>query len=97
MKKNILIATILSAQLFATDYTTFTDDDLFNSRGTIVSDDRDAFRSEVQSRMQTLSPEERSLYQGSGSGTKTQQKLRDGSGGGNMYKGSRGGGGGGRR
>jgi uncharacterized membrane protein YgcG len=88
MKRKILIATILTVQLFAVDYSTFTNDELFNTRGTVSTDDRDAFRSEMSSRMQTLTPEERTSMRGSKSG------ARDGSGAGS---GNKRGGGGGRR
>lgn len=98
MRKKILIATILSVQLFAIDYSTFTNDELFDARGTVATEDRDLFKSEMKSRMQSLTPEERATYRGtgvnsgSGNGTMTRSQLKDGSGSGNMYKGSRGGG-----
>jgi len=94
MKKKILLATILTTQLFAIDYSTFTNDELFDAKGTVASEDRAAFQDEMKSRMQSLTPDERSALRGtsSGDGKGTMQRLKDGSGSGNMYKGSRGGG-----
>ncbi|MBT3298924.1 MAG: DUF1104 domain-containing protein [Campylobacteraceae bacterium] len=86
MKKRILISTVLLAvELCATDYSTFTNDELFNSRGTVTAENREAFKDEMQSRMQSLTPEERSSYRGSesrsgGSANGTMSRLRDGSG-----------------
>lgn len=84
MKKLFLILAI-SASLFAADYTSMSAQELSNVRGSVPTEDRDAFKSAMQSKMQALSPEERASYranQNSSSGTK--------SGSGNMYKCSKG-------
>jgi hypothetical protein len=84
------MATIfMFSTLFAADYTSLTTDELNALKGTISPEDRDAFKSEMQSRMQSLTPEERATYRSS-NGSGNGQMLRDGTGSGNMYKGSRG-------
>jgi hypothetical protein len=97
MKKFISILILSSIFLFATDYSSMSIDELANMRGNIPTEDRDAFKNAWQSKTQYLSPEEKISYMeakrtGSenGKGTMTRQRLKDGSGGGNMYKGSRG-------
>lgn len=105
--KRLLTITLLASSVFAVDYSTMSIDELSSLRGTVPIEERAAFRDAFQTKMQTLTPEERSTYR-NGMGTQdrtmsqTQQRLRDGSGAGsmNMYKGTKGGfggGGGGRR
>lgn len=97
MKKLLLISTLLASMLYATDYSNMSIDELNSLRGSVPTEDRDTFRATMQSKMRALSPEERSSYRNS---TGQGQMLKDGSGSGGMYKGSRGGGfgnGGGRR
>ena len=101
MRKLVLSSFLLVSSVFAVDYSTMTLDEMLSQRGTVDAANRDAFRTEMQNKMQSLTPEERADLRGSNSkGQGTQQRLKDGTGGGNMYKGSRGGGnggGGGRR
>jgi hypothetical protein len=93
MKKLLLITLLATTTLFATDYDSMSIDELNTLRGTVPTEDRDSYRSAMQSKMQTLTPEERSSYRSSnGKGSGQGKMLRDGSGGGNMYKGSRNGG-----
>ena len=97
--KKILCINLFSLALFATDYSTMSLDELLQQRGTVDAIDKEVYQAEMQSRMQTLTPEERSAIprgQGNGSGNGQRKMLKDGTGGGNMYKGSRGHGGGGR-
>jgi hypothetical protein len=91
--KKFLTTTIIATSLFATDYSTMTLDELKNLRGTISDTDKIAYRSAIQSKMSTLTPEERNTYKTSNT-TQNKQRLRDGSGSGGMYKGSKGHGGG---
>ena len=102
--KKIIGITLVAVSLFAVDYNGMSIDELSSLRGTVPTEDRDAFRSAFQDKTQYLSPEEKAAYsRGNGQGngtmtqtrTKTQQRLRDGSGNGGQYKGSRGNGGGG--
>jgi len=92
MKKVVLIVALLGVSVFATDFSQLTTDELFAMRGSVSAEDRDAFKAEMQSRMQAMSPEERQAYtsqrrQGNGQGNGTMKRLRDGSGGGMMYRG----------
>jgi hypothetical protein len=98
--KKLFIALCITTSLFAVDYSTFTNDELFDARGTVSTEDKTAFQDEMKTRMQTLTPEERSVLRGtgtkasSGTGNGTMKRLKDGSGAGNkyQYKGSRSGG-----
>lgn len=93
MKKSILLSLLLTSSLFAADYSTMSLEELLNERGSVLDDDnKESFRSEMQSRMQELTPEERSSYRDLRRG-ENGSVLRDGSGSGNMYRGSRGRGG----
>jgi hypothetical protein len=92
--RKTLLATLIATSLFATDYTSMTLDELNALKGTIATEDRDAFKSAMQSKMMELTPEQKAAVERGMSGTKGQgtiQRLRDGSGAGGMYKGSRGG------
>ncbi len=111
ISKNTISSIIVGLGLFlaipagATDYQAYSLDELNSMRGTMTAastEDREAFRSARQSKMQALTPEERSSYQsygnqqsGGGNGNRTQ--ARDGSGSGSMHRyqnhGSSGGGG----
>lgn len=84
MKKLFMILA-LGSYVFATDYSNMSIEELSNLRGSVPVEDRDSFRSAFQEKMKSLPVDERSQYsKGKGQG------LRDGSGSGNMYKGSRG-------
>ncbi len=82
MIKMILAATLMSVSLFAVDYTQMTTEELNALRGTVAVEDRDAFRAEMQSRMQAMTVEERQamIAQRQASGQPMGQALRDGSG-----------------
>ncbi|MBN2782587.1 MAG: hypothetical protein JXQ66_05045 [Campylobacterales bacterium] len=99
--KTFVTLLFLSASIFATDYSSMSIDELANLRGSVASEDRDAFKSAWQEKTQYLSPDEQMAYKRGGNSensnaTQTQQRLKDGSGSGGMYKGSKGHGGGGR-
>lgn len=102
-----------SGQMVAADFTTYSNDDLFQMRDQtryMDSKDRDAYQNERQSRMQSLSYDERmnmrsgdSSQQRSmsgaenGKGSMKRTRKRDGSGGGQGNKYGQGGGGQGNR
>jgi len=85
--KKLLGLVLLSTVLFATDYSSMSLEEMLSQKGSVPELEREAFRTEMKSRMQALSPEERAEYR-----QKNMQKkqLKDGSGSGNMYKGSKG-------
>lgn len=58
MKKITLIA-LLSLNVFAADYTAMTMEEMQAMRGTVPVEDRAAFQAEMQTRMQSITPEER--------------------------------------
>jgi hypothetical protein len=94
MKKFILAAGLLTVGLLATDFSQMTMEELNAMRGTVSTEERDAFRAEMQSRLQAMTPEERQAYiterrnnANNDSGQGTMQRLRDGSGGGMMHRG----------
>jgi hypothetical protein len=111
--KNTISSIIVGLGLFlaipagATDYQAYSLDELNSMRGTMTAastEDREAFRSARQSKMQALTPDERSSYQsygnnksGNGNGNGNRMQARDGSGSGSMHRyqnhGSSGGGG----
>lgn len=86
MKKMILTGMLMSASLFAVDFSQMTTEELNAMRGTVAVEDRDAFRAEMQSRMQAMTTEERQAYieqrqaSGQSMGQGAGQGLRDGSG-----------------
>jgi hypothetical protein len=89
VKKAILCALMAVGILSATDFSALSTEELAAMRGTVPADERDAFRSEFQSRLETLSDEEKAalgvgLNNSSGAGA----KLQDGSGLGSMGSGS---------
>ncbi|MDY0321397.1 MAG: hypothetical protein RBR23_06665 [Arcobacteraceae bacterium] len=89
--KKLVLSAVLVANLFAVDYSSMTIDELRSLRGSVGTEEQEAFRSAMQSKMQTLTPEERSAYRDSQvAANGTQQRLKDGSGSGGMYKGSKG-------
>lgn len=85
MKKVTLIA-LLSLNVFAADYTAMSMEELQAMRGSVAAEDKAAFQTEMQSRMQALSPEERqaaasSMRQSkSGPADGTGSKMRKGGG-----------------
>lgn len=101
--KKLLTITLLATSLFAVDYTTMSIDELSNLRGSVPSEDREAFRSAFQEKTKYLTPEEKVQYsrgKGKGNGQMTQEqkreqhqeRLREMSGYGDMNQDSRGGG-----
>ncbi len=87
MKKVIIGLSIAAISLMAVDYSQMTMEELTALRGTVAVEERDAFRAEMQSRMQAMTPEERQVYRAE-RGNKKGQGARDGSGEGRMNKGS---------
>jgi len=92
MKKAIVLVGVLSLGLFATDFSQMTMEQLNAMRGSVSTEERDAFRAEIQKRLQSMSQEERQNYsaqrrQGTSNGQGSMQRLRDGSGGGMMHRG----------
>ncbi len=94
MKKTILTLGLMTiTTLCATDFSTMSMEELNAMRGSVSVEERDAFRAEMQNRLQTMTPEERQQYiserkkQSNGKGQGSMQRLRDGSGGGMMRKG----------
>ncbi|MBE0491045.1 MAG: hypothetical protein IBX44_02215 [Sulfurospirillum sp.] len=59
MKKFILPLIFLGSVAFATDYKTLSTEELVALRGTVSTEERDAFKSEMQSRTSTLSYDEK--------------------------------------
>ncbi|MCK9472848.1 hypothetical protein [Sulfurimonas sp.] len=96
MKKLSLI--FLSAvAAFAVDYSAMSTEELRAARGSVAEADRSAFQGEMQSRMQTLSPEERQAESsnmrqsksGTQDGSGSQMRQGGGGGGGKQYRGGR--------
>jgi len=103
MKKFILGLIFLSGVVYATDYSALSTQELMDLKGTVPTEQRDAFRSEMQSRTNALSYDEKAALglpqqrNAATSGSGYGQKLRDGSGAGSMSRGSHSGGGKGRK
>ncbi|QOR62160.1 DUF1104 domain-containing protein [Sulfurovum sp. ST-21] len=92
MKKLILTISMLTVGLAATDFSQMTMEQLNAMRGTVATEERDAFRAEMQNRLKAMSPEERQAYaaarrKNADKGQGTMQRLRDGSGSGIIYRG----------
>lgn len=88
MKKAILCAIMAVGVLSATDFGALSTEELAAMRGTVPVDERDAFRTEFQSRIATMSEEERAaIGVGSGTASGAGTKLQDGSGLGSMGSG----------
>ncbi|RUM45223.1 MAG: hypothetical protein DSY46_03540 [Hydrogenimonas sp.] len=106
MKRVALALLVTAGLLHATDFSSLSTEELMQLKGSVPAEERDAFRTEMRSRMSSMSPEDRAALDiggkrrsSYGSANGTTKRLRDGSGGGKMYqyRGSRGRGGGGRR
>jgi len=66
MKKTIILMSITVASLMATtDFSQLSTQELINLRGQIAPEDRDAFRTEMQSRIANMTAEERATLQAS--------------------------------
>ena len=106
MKKLILAAGLITVGLLATDFSQMSIAELNAMRGSVSTQDKSAYKTEVQSRLKAMDEAERQTYRaerrnGSSSGEGSMKQHRhgsgsgSGSGGGGMHRGS--GGGGGRR
>lgn len=106
MKKLILAAGLMTVGLLATDFSQMSIAELNAMRGSVSTQDKSAYKTEVQSRLKAMDEAERQTYRaerrnGSSSGEGSMKQHRygsgsgSGSGGGGMHRGS--GGGGGRR
>ncbi len=59
MKRLGLIAILLAGILNATDFSSMSTEELLELRGTVAPEERDAFKSELQSRLATMTVEEK--------------------------------------
>lgn len=62
MKKSFLALVALSVMAFAVDYSTMSATELAALRGTVAAEDRAAFQAAMQSKMQTMSADERQAF-----------------------------------
>jgi len=84
LKRIILISVLIVGSAFATDYSFMSNEEMMEMRGNVPEEDREAFRTEMQSRVGSMSEEEKSKFmQSKGQG--------QGNGSGNMNRGSGGG------
>ncbi len=65
MKRSILLTSFLALSLWAVDYSQMTTEELIQMRGSVAVEDRDAFRAEMQSRLQSMTQEERAAFMAS--------------------------------
>jgi hypothetical protein len=104
MKKLILAAGLMTIGLFATDFSQMSIAELNAMRGSVSTEDKSAYKAEVQNRLKAMDEAERNTYRAerrngssSGEGSMKQHRYGSGSGsrsgGGGMHRG----GGGGRR
>lgn len=78
----IATALLAATMMTGTDFSSMTMEELTGLRGQVPAEERDAFRAEMKSRMQSLSPEERQQYMPSGkTGARDGTGSRHGSGG----------------
>ncbi|MEA2100502.1 MAG: hypothetical protein U9P72_10260 [Campylobacterota bacterium] len=87
MKTLIVAMSLTVMSLMAADYSALTLDELNSLRGTIAIEDRDDFRAEMQSRIDTMTPDELAKFQEDRKATRG-AGLRDGSGVGSMNQGN---------
>ena len=87
IKKLSIAMFLATVSLMAVDYSQLSLDELNELRGTITVEERDAFRAEMQTRIEVMTPEEQTAFmesrQASGG-----QGLMDGSGAGRMNQGA---------
>ena len=79
MKRFILIAGVLATGVMATDFASLTTEELVALRGAVAVEERDAFKTELQSRLQDLTLEERQALMsksGAAAGTQTRTRAR---------------------
>lgn len=89
MKKLIIAMFLAGMSLMAVDYSQLTFEQLNALRGTVAVEDRDAFRAEMQRRVQEMTPEQQAAFMESRQASKG-LGLRDGSGAGSMNQGAAG-------
>lgn len=65
MKRTLLTIGLLSTILLATDFSQMTTQELIELRGTVSVEERDAYRTEMQSRIPTMTAEELAAFQAS--------------------------------
>jgi len=87
MKKIVLGLAVLGLSLVAADFSQMSTEELVALKGTVAVEDRDAFRTEMQSRLLAMTPEERAAYR-TNNGQALGQRLQDGSGAGSMRQGA---------
>lgn len=88
--KTITLIALLSVATFAADYSTMTATEMQAMRGSVPEADRAAFQSQMQSKVQAMTPEERQSTQtsmkqsksGAQDGMGSQMRKGNGSGGG---------------
>ena len=77
MKKMIVLAFLATIGLMATDYTSYTAEELAAMRGTIPAEDQEAFQSALQEKLSELTPEERkAIMSKAKAGTMTGKKMQ---------------------
>lgn len=62
MKKSLLALVAMSVMAFAVDYSAMSATELAALRGTVPTEDRTAFQAAMQSKMATMSAEERQVF-----------------------------------
>jgi hypothetical protein len=75
MKRAILTVGLLGMSLWGVDFSQMTTEQLIDMRGTVLVEDRDAYQSEMQSRLSTMTTDERASFtasrQATGLGART--------------------------
>ena len=79
---------VVAIGLMAADYSQMSMEELNALRGTIAVEERDAFKTEMQSRMQAMTPEERAQYR-TNRAQGTKHGLGNGTGKGKMNRGGK--------
>ena len=100
MKKLILAAGLMTVGLLATDFSQMSIAELNAMRGSVSTENKSAYKAEVQNRLKAMDEAERNSYRadrrnGSSSSDGSRKQYRNGSGsgsGGGMHRGSGGGG-----
>ena len=65
MKKTVLTVGFLTLSLMATNFSSMSTEELINLRGTVAVEDRADFRTEMQSRVATMSADEQASFRAS--------------------------------
>lgn len=94
MKKLILVAGLMTVGLLATDFSQMSIAELNAMRGSVSTEDKNAYKAEVQNRLKAMDEAERDTYRAerrngssSGEGSMKQHRYGSGSGGGDMHRG----------